>query len=462
LAVDAGWGTGKTTFLKMWSQQLQNEGFTVVQLNAWETDFTGDPFLSISAEVTRQLECTENSALRNKVEQAKKTAGEVAIRAIPALVRIGTAGILDLSPAMEGEIGRGLASVAEDRLARYSEAQGSLSKFKKSLQELAENIASSSEGLPLIIVVDELDRCRPTYAVEMLEVAKHLFSADHVIFVLAINREQIIHSVGAVYGSGFDSDIYLQRFIDVDFRLRAPDRNRFIWSTIDSLKIEEYFVKTTDKAARHEFEHAKRLLSSFLSNSGVSLREIEQALNRLALVFASLRSDTRVLGIAVAVALILRTIDKGLYRQFIRGEIEDLELADAIFCRGGLASVRSDPAAWLFESVLIVGELEVKGIEATQQGNRVSPLWNHYKRIMEREESENMPVSRRQTSAGQIIHTVSELMANGSTYNNNTPLFFQSATSIGFGRAVERLELFANDLIDIDSAKEEPAATDED
>ena len=54
-----------------------------------------------------------------------------------------------------------------------------------------------------MIVIDELDRCRPSYAVEILEMAKHLFSVDRVVFVLSINRDQLAHSVKVLYGSDF-------------------------------------------------------------------------------------------------------------------------------------------------------------------------------------------------------------------------------------------------------------------
>ena len=86
-------------------------------------------------------------------------------------------------------------------------------------------LAQSKENRPLIVVIDELDRCRPSYAVELLEVAKHLFAVDHIVFVLAVNRSELAHSIRALYGSGFDAEGYLRRFFDVDFRLPAPDRD---------------------------------------------------------------------------------------------------------------------------------------------------------------------------------------------------------------------------------------------
>ena len=121
-----------------------------------------------------------------------------------------------------------LASYAKDRLAAHVEAQESLQSFRTTLQDTANTLAQNNNGLPLVIVIDELDRCRPSYAVDLLEVAKHLFSVDHIVFVLAVNRSELAHSVCALYGNSFDGPDYLKRFFDLDFRLPNPSRREFI------------------------------------------------------------------------------------------------------------------------------------------------------------------------------------------------------------------------------------------
>ena len=92
-------------------------------------------------------------------------------------------------------------------------------------------------GKPLVIMIDELDRCRPSYAIELLEVAKHLFAVDNVVFVLAVNRAELVHSVKALYGSGFDAEGYLRRFFDLDFQLPEPDRKRFVSDLLKTTKL---------------------------------------------------------------------------------------------------------------------------------------------------------------------------------------------------------------------------------
>ena len=272
LAIDAAWGAGKTTFLKMWAQHLRNEQFTVVEFNAWETDHAGDPFVAIVAELTEGLREFADESLTEKIRETAEAAKQVALRAIPAAIRILTAGVLDVQPLLEKEAGKLLASYAEDRLKKYTEAKDSIEGFRNKLQDMAKSLAVSKTH-PLIVMVDELDRCRPSYAVELIEVAKHLFAVDHTVFVLAINRDQLAHSIKALYGNGFDATGYLRRFLDVDFRLPNADRKSFIDTMIKSTNVNE---------------DVRKILHSFFGVPDVSLRQVGQAIHRLGLIAASM------------------------------------------------------------------------------------------------------------------------------------------------------------------------------
>ena len=115
LSVDAAWGAGKTTFLKIWSQHLRNEDFPVVEFNAWETDFAEEPFIALSTELTEGLnqeceQCADDSlkeSLKKKVEDVKGKAKEVARSLIPGLIRAAFTGI----PLVGDLLGESLASL---------------------------------------------------------------------------------------------------------------------------------------------------------------------------------------------------------------------------------------------------------------------------------------------------------------------------------------------------------------
>ena len=139
LAVDAAWGAGKTTFLRIWSQHLRNEGFPVVEFNAWETDFSGDPFVALSTELTKGLQEHTDEKIATYITELEKAAKEVIIRAVPGAIRLATGGILDVGPllALREEAGQFSTSYAEDRLSEYLEAQKSVEEFRHSLQKMS-------------------------------------------------------------------------------------------------------------------------------------------------------------------------------------------------------------------------------------------------------------------------------------------------------------------------------------
>ena len=90
-----------------------------------------------------------------------------------------------------------------DKLAR--------DKFKIDMGLLLKEIGKEKE-LPLFILIDELDRCRPNYAIELLENIKHIFDIPGIVFIVATDSKQLSHSINAVYGSKFASEKYLKRF----------------------------------------------------------------------------------------------------------------------------------------------------------------------------------------------------------------------------------------------------------
>ncbi len=182
MAVDAAWGAGKTTFLKMWAQYLRNQGFPVVEFNAWETDASGDPFVALTTEITEQLKGTADSS---KLDEVATHAKEVIRKLTPGVIRF----LAGFVPGAGSELGHILSARAEEAMAGYFDQKQSAAQFKASLQELANSLRESSGDKPTIVLIDELDRCRPSYAIELLETAKHIFGVDNVVFVLAVNRE---------------------------------------------------------------------------------------------------------------------------------------------------------------------------------------------------------------------------------------------------------------------------------
>ena len=311
IAVDAAWGAGKTTFLKMWAQQLRGQGFPVVEFNAWETDYSGDPFVSLTSEITKTIDETSGHPTDAMGEKAKRQALDLVRKAAPGVIRVATSFI----PVVGSDVGNVLSSFAEQKLAGYQQAQQSVGEFKLALETLADTLWEFAGQKPLVVFIDELDRCRPSYAIELLETGKHIFAVNHVVFVIAVNRSELSHSVKVLYGNDFGADGYLRRFFDIDFRLPEPDRRNFIRELLVSGGFYQYLERTGDRFAVSNGGLLLTVMQTFLGESEISLRECGQAIHRFGLVLSSLAENERAFARTLAILTIVRSVDLTLYRK---------------------------------------------------------------------------------------------------------------------------------------------------
>ena len=313
LAIDAEWGMGKTTFLRMWSQHMCNNGFPIIEFNAWETDFSDNPLLTVSIELTDGLKkYIRSSKLTRIVDKLNGLLYAILEQKFPTSMRVVS---------------------ASRNKSSYERAKNSIAELRNSLQDVANNI-KEKKGHPLIMMIDELDRCRPSYAIEFLEVIKHLFSVDNIIFVLAVNRSEMGHSIKALYGNKFDSQKYLERFIDVDYKLEEPSYDAyadFIDTLISEINLEKNYInKTQDSEAERGLEFSISMFKNFFGTSDISLRAIEQAIFRFGLLYSSLKLYKSSFASGAAVALIMRTLEPDKYRKFISGDITGTDVYDNI------------------------------------------------------------------------------------------------------------------------------------
>ena len=229
--------------------------------------FSEDPFLTLSTELTEGLQSGDTKLPGETIKKLKDASREVLRWVVPGVIRFAASQV----PVVGSQIAETAGSFAEDRLSRHSEARTSVKQFRKVLQDMAAALWEATGSRPLMVMIDELDRCRPSYAVKLLEVAKHLFSADRIVFVLAVNCDQLAHSVKAQYGNDFDAEGYLRRFFDVDFKLPEPDRQAFVHAQLQVTGIYDYFAGAMRKPTG---DTIRELLSLFFGASDLSLRTI--------------------------------------------------------------------------------------------------------------------------------------------------------------------------------------------
>ena len=408
MAVDAPWGAGKTTFINLWCQYLRNEGFDAVKFNAWKNDFCNDPFIQLFGELVSSSNFKDKK-LGKVTKVAKKLAKHAVSHVVFNIVNYATSGVVnadELLKALKEDTG---GTEIKTRLKAYKDTKDAIEEFKEELKGMVspyengtgkegtdkespqETAASNGKRSgPLIVIIDELDRCRPSYAVELLEVAKHLFSVDHIVFVIAINRQELAHSIRALYGERFNAEDYLRRFFDVDFRLPEPDKEAFINNLFNAIKINDYFKRTEDKKAIDDVGTGQKLLLDFSKAFSFTLRQIEQAVHRVGLVLASMSNNVKSFYLATIAALILRTINTRLYHDFIDGRVSDMEVVEEIFAGSEGKKLQQTHEGCLFEAILILAYKELAESYSGTHPSVRTPLEEKHKDATQKRHAEDV------------------------------------------------------------------------
>lgn len=334
--IDAAWGEGKTTFLLMWKQHLENQGFSTLYYNAWENDFTDDALVSLIGELdagVEELKLSKGTKSKAKAHlQKMKNIGSSLVRkAIPATVKIATAGVVDINEMVDEALTNLSETLAKDQIEKYEKSKQSLKGFKQELAKFANEVSTTTEPTkPMVVIIDELDRCRPTFAIEILEKAKHFFDVPNVIFVMAVDKSQIGHSIRSVYGTGMDVNGYLKRFIDLEFFLPPPKKGVFAKALFHKFGLKEYFDSKTGEKGRYELGHLLETFQGLFHVLNLSLREQEQCFSQLAIAIRTTPSNCKLFPFLLGTLITLKIKTPKLYREFITGKLTGIAVINEI------------------------------------------------------------------------------------------------------------------------------------
>lgn len=336
LNLDGEWGSGKSFFIKSWHALIKDK-HPVCYIDAWKTDFSKEPLLVIIHGIITSLNAQEalGSGIEYEVEKefVKKTLaliGYVSKVSAP-LVNV----VLPGASVVTDVVGDGLNKLSnsiEGKYENYEKSLSGLDGFKSEINELLENIISSTRDIegPLFIFLDELDRCRPSYAVEILETIKHLFDCKNIVFVIATNRKELEASIGNLYGSGFNSNQYLSRFFDRSSQLPSPDLEVYLSNKKllpESVKyLNDYCVGAVTE---------KYLIPHTAKITGMQLRQADKIYDQLDSCLLYFKNNNRFIHpVVVMLALCIKEKNRELYekmifsREFMLLIIERLELKD--------------------------------------------------------------------------------------------------------------------------------------
>jgi len=354
IAIDAPWGHGKTTFVRMLRQHIVNKGFQTLYFNAWENDFVDDALSTLIGEIElgiKELELgkDEKSKIKKSVGKIKDLGSYLVKKSVPLLVSSATGGIVN-----SDAIAKLTESIAREQIDNYEKAKSTFKSFKNTLKEFIE-ILQKDNDKPVVFFIDELDRCRPTFAIEILEKAKHLFSVPGFVFVIAIDKEQIGHSIRSVYGQGMDVDGYLRRFIDFDYRLPEPNNLEYAKYLFERYEYTDYFNRREARDNTYAKDAIVDMFGELNKIFKFSLRVQEQCFSLLTI---TLRTSTRKQEIhphLLIFLLLLKFANSDLYKRYVTDFVEVDEILKYLRELHGGGQLLSEHTGTLLEAYLIAG-----------------------------------------------------------------------------------------------------------
>lgn len=319
ISLHSPYGTGKTSFIQSWQADLRSQGYKTVYFNAWETDFSQDAFLAFMAAVREQL--SEQSSAPARVgdkltDIAKRGVWTLTRRIVPAIAKgavkkvLGDEAFEDVSDAIALD-GDKVSDAAGELVAAGLEAQLAAEKSREEFKvELSKTVSALFPDevdvgkRKVVVFVDDLDRCRPTYAIAVLEAIKHLFEIDGLLFVLSIDEFQIQESVRSVYGAGANADGYLAKFIDWRYQLPKLRQDTYVEFVLD-----KFLVEKSREYGSSELESYKSMLDALKGGArafGWSLRECNSVIANVNLVCRAVKTESvffaRVIGLTAVLS----------------------------------------------------------------------------------------------------------------------------------------------------------------
>ncbi len=322
LNVNAKWGYGKTFFLHLLEEKLKEKNHEVIFFDAWKNDFTKEPLLAFFSEINDSL---SNYFKNSKNSEAKKIFKLTFAKSLPLFVSILTKHLTGLSAEEFGDLltedkdsqsdeeenseikkdtqntlSSIMSKATEIALQEHKTLKNSIETFRNNMKLLIKEIEKENNiKLPLFILIDELDRCRPNYAIELLENIKHIFDIKGIYFIIATNSKQLSHSINAIYGANFSSEVYLKRFFDQEYSLKELDKYDYIKFLFDKeIKNSSILFNPLNQDTYKNKDLNCILIQVYSDYFELTLRDIEQSINMLSTIILTWVEDNEKIHIA--------------------------------------------------------------------------------------------------------------------------------------------------------------------
>lgn len=277
IALDSAWGTGKSFFIELLKRDIENteDDIRIVKYNAWGNDYCENAFNPLFYDILSN-ESFENEVDSNNIKELGKAIVSI-IKAFGKDVAqtVGLENTVDTVCESKEKLKDFMLRTLPE-IKELHEQREAFEKFKRLLKETTNWF--NDRNHKLVIIIDELDRCKPTFAIQTLEIVKHIFDIENLTFIFAIDIQQLSHSVECVYGQGIDATGYLCRFFDYIAKMPASDIVPYIQNTFEEIEnipnLRTYSYK--NKNIRCEFrEDISRFIVELYYTFDLSLRDLD-------------------------------------------------------------------------------------------------------------------------------------------------------------------------------------------
>ncbi len=308
IAVNGRFGSGKSVFLGMCAAHLRKQDVPVAEFNAWQQSHTGVPLVDLVSALRRDPSATQR-LWQIAVNLAWRSA----------------------SVATGGSIEREDFQPPED-FGKFEEWQQTEERRTQFRDALAAMVGESGR---LVVLIDELDRCPPARALELLDAVRHLFDVPGVVILLGINEQELRHRVRKLYGQDCEAAEYLRRFVDLMIDLPEPGSELagFLNEALAAVGLE-------DRITAGARQYSGWMVQILAERSGMSPRDVQQMAHRVACMLALVPapgpsragpSDSRLAAQHACLSLFaLRSSDPDAYRKFVAGESDAFVAAAAL------------------------------------------------------------------------------------------------------------------------------------
>lgn len=279
-AIDGKWGCGKSFLLDMFekeaavtqSEASADDRYFIVRYDCWKYNYYSEPIIAIIAAITDQI--IQAVSMLGNWQGAKAVTGAV----------------ISLKEYLEKCGGKLLESrLGFDPISLYKQCEEAGAKQEKTanqydpyntlkdvLTSLKDQLKIISKRKTIVLVVDELDRCLPEYAIKVMESLHHIFNdIPNFITILAIDRTELKKVVKKAYGKKINASAYLRKILDFYLDLGIGN--------LSESYLEKYACYTQKFSGIEEDLHWIQQTIYYLMN-GLDIRTQEKIMSKAELI----------------------------------------------------------------------------------------------------------------------------------------------------------------------------------